>query len=476
MHPLIPPYTTHPLFGPFGIGAIACAMFCALLITIGRRDRAPGMVLVGLSAGLAAIFCAAEAAGRVQAPGPLFGPLWVALMFEAMAVLRATGIARHLDPLRWQRSPALWVAVLPQLALAATGLAGVPVPRPVGNVVLGWAGFVMGLSVLHASRRLASPGHALLGAVMLLHPVLLFTMPVVGIDLRYARYVLLPVLITFYLLLIMLLLEQRRRTLAQEVAQRGAAEAALARLHTTLEGRVAERVADLEHMRAALESFNRSVSHDLRGPLTGIEAMARSARRAFDERRDDDAERKLAQIERQAHHADELLGALRELTRVGHAPLRRQPVALGTLAAEALDGLRAQAPAGQPLPPVEIGPLPLVEGDPALLRAVLVNLLGNACKFSAGRPAPRVRVEGEVAAGEARLRVRDNGPGFDAAAAARLFEPFHREHAGFDGHGIGLSIVRRVAERHGGRAWARPLEGGGAEFGVALPAAPAHAG
>jgi signal transduction histidine kinase len=122
--------------------------------------------------------------------------------------------------------------------------------------------------------------------------------------------------------------------------------------------------------------------------------------------------------------------------------------------------------------PVVLAELPVVDADPALLRAVLTNLIGNALKFSERRAEGRVRVYAETGAEGVTVHVTDNGEGFDAASAALLFQPFQRLHgAAYEGHGVGLSIVRRAVERHGGRVWAQGQLGGGATFSFSLPQA-----
>ncbi|MCA1818522.1 MAG: hypothetical protein LC620_00455, partial [Halobacteriales archaeon] len=103
-------------------------------------------------------------------------------------------------------------------------------------------------------------------------------------------------------------------------------------------------------------------------------------------------------------------------------------------------------------------------GDAMLLQTLLQNLLANAWKFTAGKPAARIEVTRQGEAGA--VCVRDNGAGFDMAYAAKLFRPFERLHtaAEFEGTGIGLATVARIVERHGGRAWAEGRPGHGASF------------
>jgi signal transduction histidine kinase len=231
----------------------------------------------------------------------------------------------------------------------------------------------------------------------------------------------------------------------------------------------------LQELVSNLEAFNRSVSHDLRGPLGGIAGLARLASDAMSGGDTAMVQRSLDAISAQADTSAKLVGTLLQLAHVGDATLARRAVDLDALAHDVIAQLRlgtetsAQAPQAQWI----VGALPEVQADADLLRPVLVNLFTNALKFSRNAAQPTVHVDASVdAAGEATVHVRDNGVGFDPAAAGRLFEPFMRLHGRhFEGHGIGLTIVRRAIERHGGRVWAESEPDQGAAFHFTLPRA-----
>ncbi|MEP6504420.1 MAG: ATP-binding protein, partial [Betaproteobacteria bacterium] len=122
------------------------------------------------------------------------------------------------------------------------------------------------------------------------------------------------------------------------------------------------------------------------------------------------------------------------------------------------------------------GELPDLEADPALVRQVFANLLANGVKFSGKAKVPRVEVGATRTVDGLVFHVRDNGVGFTEAQMRELFVPFHRLHADrFEGHGIGLTIVRRIVERHGGRLWAEGSPGLGATFFFTLEQAPSVA-
>jgi hypothetical protein len=120
---------------------------------------------------------------------------------------------------------------------------------------------------------------------------------------------------------------------------------------------------------------------------------------------------------------------------------------------------------------LDVGQLCPVSGDQALLRQVWMNLLGNAVKFTGPVAGPQIEVRCERISGECRYSVRDNGVGFDPLYADKLFQPFQRLHpmSEFEGTGIGLAIVSRIVQRHGGRVWAEGRPGAGATFGFSLP-------
>ena len=254
-----------------------------------------------------------------------------------------------------------------------------------------------------------------------------------------------------------------------EIVERERAAAQLREINETLEHRVDRRTADLREVIEGLESFNRTVSHDLRGPLGGIAGVAKLARDHVARGNAEKAEQLLQMIVSQAATADRLVGALLAMARAADATLHRQPVDPNALVREAIESLQ---PLDAPALPVTLHPMPMVEADPILLSQLFVNLIGNALKFSAdsGRP---VRVEVGTVGGDERATalfyVRDSGIGFRQIDAARLFKPFQRLHgARYEGFGVGLSIVKRIVDRHGGEIWAEESAGGGATFFFSL--------
>lgn len=470
----MPAYSTSPLWGPLGIGAFMFMLFGLFFLMLWWRGRDAGMAEIGSSVLLVAAFFGAETLGLVRRPTAVYGPVWVSTLLETASILMSVGLARYIDALNWRRHRLLWLAVAPQAGLIAAGFAGIEIPRTNGNVLLMSSQPLMAAMVWRAARREPGAGHRLVAASLLLLPAAVFSVPMLGVDLVYARYAGVPARLTFYVTLMVVATHRRRRQLEAEVERRREAEKALAQANTLLEQRIGERTAHLRDMLAGLEGFNQQVSHDLRGPIGGIEELARAARQALRAGRREEFERMLAQIEQQAGRSAQLVAALLELARVGHAPLQRRTLALDALAEDAVQALRVQR-TDATRPAVVIHPMPAVEGDADLLRTALLNLLDNACKFAAGGGSPRIEVGGRRRDGGLAVFVRDHGPGFEPADAATLFQPFTRLDGGVEGHGIGLSIVRRIVERHGGRVWAEAWPGQGACFWFTLPLAPSPA-
>jgi signal transduction histidine kinase len=265
------------------------------------------------------------------------------------------------------------------------------------------------------------------------------------------------------------LAELRRRKDELEAIVAGRTEE-IRTLNTTLEARVKERTADLEGALREMETFTSTVSHDLRAPLRAIDGFAAMLLEDAPPALDEDARRRLGVVRARSQRMGRLIDDLLAHTRIGRAPLRFVQVDMEALARRAWDEVeREDGPAKEA--ELRIATLPPGVGDPDLLFRVWRELLGNAAKFSAKAERPVVEITGEESGEETAYRVRDNGAGFDAAYAGKLFGVFQRLHSEseFRGLGAGLAIVRRIVLRHGGSVEAEGAVGAGATFTFRLP-------
>ena len=229
---------------------------------------------------------------------------------------------------------------------------------------------------------------------------------------------------------------------------------------------------DLTRAHAELEAFSYSVSHDLRAPLRAMNGYAQALIEDHGPSLNAEGQRMLHVVRDSATRMGELIDGLLAFSRLGRQALKRTPLDITSIVQGVVEELRI-AERGR-APEVVIGPLPDTTGDATLVRQVFANLLGNAFKFSAQREAARVEVGAGEDQGEAVYFVRDNGAGFDMRYADKLFAVFARLHgAEFAGTGIGLALVHRIIQRHGGRIWANSVPNAGATFSFTLPLTPA---
>ncbi|TZF88763.1 sensor histidine kinase [Cognatilysobacter lacus] len=220
-----------------------------------------------------------------------------------------------------------------------------------------------------------------------------------------------------------------------------------------------------------LQMFADTVAHDLRAPLRSIESFAKLLEDRSAAKLDASERMHLSRIRAAATRMSGLLNALAELSRAGSASMQSAPVDMSLLAewvlAELLD-----ADAGRQVA-VDVQPDLWALGDERLLKQLLRTLLENAWTFTRGCDNPRIEVRGERVGDRLHIAIRDTGCGFDMQYSHKLFQPFQRLHGVEQGagHGLGLAIARRIAQRHGGNVDASSIEGQGSTFTVELPAA-----
>lgn len=259
------------------------------------------------------------------------------------------------------------------------------------------------------------------------------------------------------------------QTSSRDVTSRIAAENEIRTLNATLEARVRERTARLEHLNDELESFNYSVSHDLRAPLRSIDGFSKLVLSRYADSLDEQGVDYLTRIRAATQRMGALIDDLLGLSRAGRGELELQPTSLSDIAQSLASRLREAHPAREVQ--VVVQPDLTAPADPGLITVVLENLLANAWKFTSRTKRARIEVEGRTENGELTVLVRDNGAGFDPAYTDRLFGAFQRLHRSdeFPGTGIGLATVAKIVRRHGGRVWADGRPGQGATMSFSLP-------
>ena len=245
----------------------------------------------------------------------------------------------------------------------------------------------------------------------------------------------------------------------------------VSRSHHHLEAQVAQRTQSLEGINAELESFSYSVSHDLRAPLRAIQGFAGILLEDHNAHLAPEAQRLLGVIDQNTRRMGQLIDDLLAFSRLGRTEIATGPVDMKELAQLVADEIQRGDAGRNGSLEIRIDPLPPARGDRGLLRQVMSNLLQNAAKFTRDRPSARIEVGSRTDGGQTAYYVKDNGAGFDARYADKLFGVFQRLHSTeqFDGTGVGLAIVKRIVQRHGGRVWAEGKVDQGATFYFTLP-------
>lgn len=269
---------------------------------------------------------------------------------------------------------------------------------------------------------------------------------------------------------------------ASDITARKQAEAAIHQLNAELEVRVKERTAQLEAALREMEAFSYTISHDLRAPLRAIHGFTALLSEEVQEGMSPDAEFYLKTVCENAERMGQMIDDLLSFSRFSRQVPTIIECPMGEMIRQVVTDLRSEMRHREVT--IHIEPdLPDCQGDPALLRQVLFNLMSNALKYTAPRETAQITIGSlpERDNNEVIYFIQDNGVGFDMQYAHKLFGVFQRLHRAedFEGTGVGLAIVQRIIHRHGGRIWAVGIPDGGATFYFTLeksltPSSTAH--
>jgi len=235
----------------------------------------------------------------------------------------------------------------------------------------------------------------------------------------------------------------------------------LKNLNNSLEKRVERRTQQLKMLNKELESFNYSVSHDLRAPLRGIDGFSLAVIEDYGDRLPEEGIEYLNRVRKATAKMGQLIDDLLRLSRISRKELRFKDLDISTMAGEVIQGFRERDPSRDVETKIATGMT--AYGDEGLIRVVLENLLGNAWKFTATKKDAKIELYQDD---EGFFVLRDNGAGFEQKYAQKLFDVFQRLHnsTDFQGNGIGLSTVLRIINRHGGEIRGEGQAGKGAVF------------
>jgi light-regulated signal transduction histidine kinase (bacteriophytochrome) len=250
----------------------------------------------------------------------------------------------------------------------------------------------------------------------------------------------------------------------RELAERKRAEDDVRELNAELERRVLQRTVELEASNREMESFTYTVSHDLRAPVRGLHGFSQILLNDFSAELPDQAKGYLKRIEDNAKLMGELIDDLLAFSHLGRQQVVKTSVNAADIARHAF--IEVTEREDQARIQFTLNELPEIRADAALLKQVFVNLFSNAVKFSKQRELAVIEVGSQRSDVGTAIYVRDNGAGFDMQHSAKLFGVFQRLHTydQFEGTGVGLAIVRRIVERHGGTIWAEAEIDKGATF------------
>ncbi len=257
--------------------------------------------------------------------------------------------------------------------------------------------------------------------------------------------------------------------LANDVTTKVEAEQRMLKMNEELEGKISNRTSELLAANAELESFTYSVSHDLRAPLRSIDGFTKVLKEKYISGLDAEANRYMNIVTNNTEKMAQLIDDLLMFSRVGKQNIQKTELDMNIMVNNACVEVMRQYPSKNP--ELILHPLHNTFGDESTIKQVLVNLISNAFKYSSKKEYQKIEIDSYQENDSNVYRIKDNGAGFDMDYYDKLFEVFQRLHGTkeFEGTGVGLSIVKKIISKHGGKVWAEGKVNEGATFYFSLP-------
>lgn len=467
---------------PYSPPHILGLVFLVLSIAFAEvRRRTEDKYFFWLSCGM---FFSAIAWGttNLQNPGKLYVDWawwWAQPIFCTAVVCLSIGIVDYLPLPKPTRDRLKQISVVPPVLYIVVVTALLLLEVQVIRAYAVWALIpsitVIAIAAFKAETIEPEKGHRLIALLILFTPILTIAFPIFGLTTAVLRFWTAVPLIVMAISILSAALLRDRDVIKKSLDQLFMAEQKLIALNKDLETRVQDRTAMLNEVISDLESFNRNVSHDIRGPLGSIGLAAYVALQQLSKGQVEPAKAQLQSISEQVNASQNLVNAMLNLATPVEANQRMVEVDLSKLVQERIDqacaNLKRNHPEA-PLPHFAVDNLGKLHSEPALLRIVLDNLIDNAIKFNLYNPQLSITISQDTHMNEPCLYVYDNGIGFVSTSDERHFDPFERLTARGKGHGLGLSIVRRAVQRLGGKIWSEAEREKGAVFCFTLPQPP----
>jgi signal transduction histidine kinase len=475
-------FSLESVYQPYSANDLLAVIFLIQAMLFGHAFRKTQERFFANLAVAAVMGALAWGTTRMQMPGKPYldwNWFWAQPFFAGFLGFSCAAMLQYLPLKDTVRRKLMWVVVLPQVIYLISGwiilFSHIEVLRLSIILIQMPTIFAAGISAIACERRDPKMGHFFIGLAILSVPAITIAVALSGATTVVLRFWTgIPAVLLTQIMLMASLLRDRQQ-LRAEVIQRKEAETTLEHAKRSLDLKVQERTAELKGVIHALESFNRNVSHDLRGPLGGIDMLAFGARKQLELGDVKAVSHSLQQINDQVRESQTTINTMLLLARTYGKEIQITEINLSDLVRSAAREAYLSLSSGtqsREMPEIVIGDLGFFNSDASLIRVIFVNLITNSLKFNAGRSDVTIEIardhqEEDLLA----LVIQDNGIGFDSETASNIFGAFTRFTNSIHkpGFGLGLNIVKLAVERLKGKVNVNANHNKGAFFKITLP-------